>query len=50
MIKLPPHLQEIVDRVKAQEAKFGFTMQEFSCDQIFEMQDKLKQERKNKGK
>lgn len=45
MNKLPPHLQMIVDKVKEQEAKFGFTVQELSCDEIFEMQDKLKKDK-----
>lgn len=44
MNKLPPHLQEIVDRIKSNPL---YTVEEIDCDTIFAMQEQNKKEKKS---
>lgn len=34
-ISLPPHLQALCDKIDAEKKKFGFTIEEVWCDQLF---------------
>ena len=33
--KLPPHLQSVIDKLKENTEKLGFTIEEIDCEEIF---------------